>query len=88
MRVEPVDTRGDFGVDVTVTDEVQLLFAHSTSGIDREQDGPCHQTSNKAYHDGDFKVTQQEEAVEGMVVEDIAIWDFVEGSNPIEESIR
>lgn len=73
--------------DVTETDEIELLQASAASRIDWEENGPSHETTDKTDSHRDLKVSKQEEAIERVVVEDIAVRDLVEGANPIEHAI-
>lgn len=54
----------------------------------REQDGPCYQAAEEAQSDGYLQVSEQEEAVERLVVEDITIRNLVERFDPVEQSAR
>lgn len=73
--------------DITETDGVELLQASAACRIDREEDGPCHETTDKADGRGNLEVSKQEEAIERVVIEDIAVWDLIEGANPVEHAI-
>ena len=72
--------------DVTETEEVQLLQLSAACRIDREKDWPCHETADEADGRRNLEVSKQQEAIERVVVEDIAIWDLVESANPIEHT--
>lgn len=74
-------------LDVTETDEIQLLQTSAACCVDRKKDGPCHETADKADGDGDLQVSEEEEAIKRVVIEDIAVWDFVESANPVEQAI-
>ena len=83
VRVETI-----LGVcDITETDAVELLQASTACRVDREEDGPCHETTNKADGHRNFEVSKQEEAIERVVIEDIAVGDLIEGANPVEHTI-
>ena len=77
-----------FGVrNVAEADYVQLDLTSTTSSIDGEQDWPCDQTADETHSHRYFEVAQQEIAVQGMVVEDIAVWDLAESTEPIEHAL-
>ncbi len=54
--------------------------------IDWKQNRESDTAADKGHGRGDFKISQKEEGIEGMVVEDIAIGDFIEYTKPIEQS--
>ena len=72
--------------DIAETDDVHLHLGSTAGCIHRKQDRPCDQATEEAKSDGDFQVTQEEEGVEGVVIEHIAIGDLIERANPVEES--
>ena len=72
---------------VTKTDKVQLLLASAACRINSEEDGPCHETADEADGHRNLEVPKQEEAIERVVIEDIAVWDLVESANPVEQAI-
>ena len=74
--------------DIAETDKVQLLLASTASCVHREQNGPCDQAPKEAEGDGNFEVAQEEEGVEGVVVEHVAVRNLIERANPIEKSTR
>ena len=83
VRVETI-----LGVcDVTETDTVELFQASTACRIDREEDGPCHETANKADGHRNFEVPKQEEAIERVMIEDITVRDLIEGAYPVEHAI-
>ena len=73
--------------NVTETDEVQLLLASAACRIDREEDRPCDETADEADDGRHFEISKQEEAIERVVIEDIAVWNLVESANPVEHAI-
>lgn len=73
--------------DVTETDDVQLQLASAASRVDGEEDRPCYETADEADGCGDLKVSKQEEAVERMVIENIAVWNLIESADPVEHAI-
>ena len=73
--------------NVAEADYIQLDLTSATSSIDGEQDRPCHQTANETDSHRNFEVAQQEIAIQGVVVEDIAVWDLAESTEPIEHAL-
>ena len=73
-------------LDVAEADHVQLNLASTTSSIDGEQDRPCNQTADEANSHRYLEVAQKEITVQGVMVEDIAIWDLAESAEPIEHA--
>lgn len=73
--------------DVTETDEVQLLLASTACRVDREKDRPCHETADEADGHRNFEVSEQEEAIQRVMVEDIAVGNLIECANPVEQAI-
>ena len=70
--------------DITETDEVQLLLGIAACRVDREKNWPGHETADKADGHRDFEVSKQEEAIQRVVVKDIAVRDLIECANPVE----
>lgn len=66
---------------------VQLRFAAATSGIDREENRKGNQAADEARNDGHLKQAQEEEAIEGVVREDVTVGNFDKGGDPAEEAI-
>ena len=73
--------------DIAEADHVQLLQASTPSSVDREQDWECDETAKEAESDGDLQISEEEEAIERMMVENKAIGGLVERADPIEEAI-
>ena len=71
-------------LDVDKADDVHLGRTSPSRRVDREKDRPCDQTSNEAQSHRDLKVSQEEETVKGLMIEDVAIWRLVECADPIE----
>ena len=67
--------------------KVKLLLSTTAGRIDRKEDGPCDEAPYDAHHDGELEESQEEEPVQGMVVEDPCIWNSVELGYPAEEGI-
>jgi len=86
VRIVAIFVARDAGLDVTEADNVQLDPSCATSSIDWEQDRPCDQAADEAQGDRDLQVSKKEETIKRLVIEDIAIGYFVEGSNPVEHS--
>jgi len=75
-------------LDIAEAEDVQLNASCATSSIDWEQDRPCYQTADEANRDRDLQISKEEEAIERLVVKNIAVRDLVEGSNPVEQPFR
>ena len=71
---------------IAEADHVQLKLASATSSINGEQYRPGNQTADEANSHRYLEVAQKEIAVQGVVVEDIAIWDLAESAEPIEHA--
>lgn len=50
MGIEPVAACRDIGVDIGEGQNVQLLLAISSSGIDWEENRPCDDAADKGDH--------------------------------------
>ena len=72
--------------NVAEADDVQLDLASTTSSIDGKQDRPCNQTADETHSHRNFEVAQEEIAVQGVMVEDIAVGDLAESPEPIEHA--
>ena len=97
VEYEAEEDPGDEGVgvetilvgfcDIAEADEIQLLQASPACRIHGEEDGEGHETANEADGDGNLEIAEQEEAIESVVIENIAIRDLVESANPIKHAI-
>lgn len=96
VEYEGVENPGDEGMgieavlgvlDITKAEEIQLLQTSATCCIDREEDGKRHKTADKTDGHGNFEISEQEEAIESVVIQNIAVWDLIESANPIEHAI-
>lgn len=91
---EAEEDDGDEGVskiavgvcNVAHAENVQLLLAASSGGIDGEENGPCDQAAGKGDDDEDFEISQPEIAIHGVVFEDIAVGEGVVVSDDAEEA--
>lgn len=72
--------------DVAETDEVQLLQARSAGRIDGKQDRPSYQAAEEAQRHGNLQIAEEEEAVQRVMIEDIAVRNLVERFDPTEQS--
>lgn len=68
-------------------EQVQLTLAATTSRIDGEQDGPGNQTAHETAYDRDLEKSQEQVAVEGVVVQDVRIGRGPELRDPIDKAI-
>ena len=73
--------------DITKTDQIQLLIPSAACCVDGKQDRHCHETADEADSYGNLEISKQQEAIERVVIEDIAVGNFVEGTDPVEETI-
>lgn len=73
--------------DIGECKQVQLFLSTAASYIDREQDRPGDQTTHETAYDRDFKESQEQVAVQSMVVQDIRIWRGPEFRDPIDKAI-
>ena len=72
--------------DVAETQDIQLLLPSTSSGIDREKNGPRDQATNETNGGGDLEEAQEEERIQRVVIEYIAVGKFVEYADPVEET--
>ena len=97
VEYEAEEDPGDEGVgvetilvgfcDIAEADEIQLLQASPACRIHGEEDGEGHETANEADGDGNLEIAEQEEAIESVVIENIAVRDLVESANPIKHAV-
>ena len=73
--------------DVAHGEQVKLLLASTTGGIDGEQDGPCDDAAKEADDNEQLEEAHEEVAVDGLVVEDVLVLDAAEVLDPAEEAI-
>lgn len=66
-------------LDVGKGEDVKLLLTTTASGIDRKQNGPGDEATDKADDDGQLKVTEQEIAIERVVLEDVFVGNLSSG---------
>lgn len=76
------------GTNVAKAEEVQFFLPSSARRVDREKNGTCYQASKETQSRGDLQISKQEEGIEGMVVEDMAVGGLIERPYPVEEPIR
>jgi hypothetical protein len=73
---------------VTEAQHIKLLAPSMTCYVDWKQDRESHATTDKGHGRGNLEISQEEEGIERVVVEDIAVRYFVKGTKPIEQSFR
>jgi len=73
--------------DIAKGQEIELLLPVTSSSIDGEKDGPGNAASDEADSDGDLEIAKEEEAIERMVIEDVAIWNLKESPQPVEKAL-
>ena len=69
---------------VTNSQEVELAFASTACGINREQDRPCNQTSDKADYDRNLKEAQEQIPIKGVRIENMRVGGLVKAAKPTE----
>lgn len=57
-----------------------------TGCVDREEHRPGDAAADKTHGGGNFQISKEQKAIEGLVVQDIAVGNFVKRPNPIEKS--
>lgn len=73
--------------DIPEAEHVQFFHRPTASDVDGEQNRHRDKTANKADSGRDLQVPEKKEAIEGLVIQHIAIRNRVEFPNPIEKSI-
>lgn len=71
---------------ITHAEQIQLPLLTVTGCVDWEQHRPRDEAADKTHGRCDFQIPKEKIAVEGLVVQDIAIRNFGKSSHPIEES--
>lgn len=56
----------------------------STGGIHGEEDGPGDEATHEANNGRNLEETEQEIAVNGLMIQDVAIGDLEEWADPVE----
>src|SRR4051794_38829115 len=59
--------------DIAHRQDIQLLVATASGGIDWEQDGPGDQAAQEADDDNELEVAEEQVAVDGLVVQDVLV---------------
>lgn len=68
--------------DITHTEHVKLLLASTSSCIDREQDWPGHTAADEADDGEHLQVSEEEIAVERLVLQDMIVGERFEVGHP------
>lgn len=58
---------------VAKAEDVELLGAISSCGVDREENGPGNATTDKADDDGNAKIAQEEVSIQGIVLQHVGV---------------
>jgi hypothetical protein len=74
-------------VDIAISQDVQLLLAASTGGINGEEDWPGDTAAGETYDQGHLQEAEVEVCVERLVLKSIDIGDLPKGAYPIEQTI-
>ena len=73
---------------ITEAQHIKLLPWPMTCRVDWQQHRECNAATDKGHGRGNFQISQKEKGIERMMVQDIAVRDFVEDTKPIEQSLR
>ena len=74
--------------DVAEGQHIELFQTSATGDVDREQDRPCDEAAEKTDGDADLQVSKEEESIQGVMVQHIAIRDLEEHLEPGHETGR
>lgn len=75
-------------LDVANGQRVELLEPAAAGGVEREEDGPEDEAAGEADVPQHLDEAEEEEAVQGAVVEDKGIGDLEEGYDPVDPAGR
>lgn len=73
--------------DVRHSQQIQLCMPTTSGCVDGKQDRPSDEAADDTHHGADLEEAKEEEAVEGVVVEDPCVGDPVEVRDPAEEAV-
>jgi len=74
--------------DISERKDVELRFAPASSNVDRKQDREGDTATNQTSDNSHLQQTQEQVAVQRVVVQDITIGNIEEVTEPSKESIR
>ena len=83
MRVKFVCVR-----DIAEAENVELLLAITSCSVDRKQDGPGDATSDQADDDRYLQISEQEVAIQRVMLENESVRELIKGFQPSDERIR
>lgn len=73
--------------DVADGQEIQLAESAAAGAVEREEDGPGEAAAGEADDGQDLEEAEEEETIDGAVVEDEGVWDLEEGDDPLDEAL-
>jgi len=73
---------------ISKREDVKLRFASASSDVDRKQDREGDAAANQTSDNSHLQQTQEQVAVQRVVVQDITIGNIEEVAEPSKESIR
>lgn len=73
--------------DVAHGQAVQLRLVPAAVGVDGEEDGPCDASAHRGDESEDPEIPQEEEGIQGGVVQHLGVFDLEEGLHPAEPGI-
>lgn len=72
---------------VPESQKVELLLTSPSCDVYGEQDRPSDTAADQAGCGSDLEISKEQKAIEGLVVENEAIWDLGECSEPVEQAL-
>ncbi len=73
--------------DISETQEVELLLAATSCNIYGEKDRPSDTAAHQAGCGSDLEISEEQEGIERLVVQNEAIRDLGESAKPIQQAI-
>ena len=73
-------------IDIAHAQHVQLLFASTASNINWEEDRPGNAGAYEHDNHRHLQKSKEEVGIEGLMLENIGVWDFAKGGDPVEPS--
>ncbi len=74
--------------DIAETQHIELSHSSMAGCVNWKQDGESHATSDKSHRRSDLEVSQEEKGIKRVMVKDIAVRNFIEDTEPIEQPFR
>lgn len=73
--------------NIPESQQIELLLTSPSGNVDGEQDRPSDAAADQAGCGSDLEISKEQKAIERLVVEDEAIWDLGECSEPVEQAL-